>query len=76
VAAIELLARTEGILLDPVYSGKAFAGLVARVREGAFRDGQNIVFWHTGGSAALCAYRRDFAPPPPLSAGVKQGAAI
>ena len=62
VAAIELLAREEGILLDPVYSGKGFAGLLARVREGAFRDDETVVFLHTGGAAALFAYRRDFAP--------------
>ncbi|MFN3724354.1 MAG: D-cysteine desulfhydrase [Paracoccaceae bacterium] len=54
--AILLLAQTEGILLDPVYSGKGFAGLVAMVREGAFRKDERVVFLHTGGSAALFAY--------------------
>ncbi len=54
--AITLAARTEGILLDPVYSGKAFAGLVGLVRSGFFHAGQNIVFLHTGGAAALFAY--------------------
>ncbi|MBY4677098.1 D-cysteine desulfhydrase [Marinobacterium arenosum] len=61
--AIELLARTEGILLDPVYSGKGFAGLVDLVRRGHFRDGENIVFVHTGGSQALFGYRQAFNLP-------------
>lgn len=64
VAAIELLARTEGILLDPVYSGKGFAGLIARIREGAHREDETVVFLHTGGAAALFAYRRDFTAAP------------
>lgn len=68
IAAIELLARAEGILLDPVYSGKGFAGLLSRVRAGAFGDGETVVFLHTGGAAALFAYRRSFAPMP---AGVR-----
>ena len=55
--AIMLLAQTEGIFLDPVYSGKGFAGLLARIREGAFGDDDVVVFLHTGGSAALFAYR-------------------
>ena len=54
--AIMLLARTEGLLFDPVYSGKALAGLIDLVRKGEFGDAQNIVFLHTGGSAALFAY--------------------
>ena len=55
--AIMLAARMEGILLDPVYSGKGFAGLVAMVRDGFFKTGDNVVFLHTGGSAALFAYQ-------------------
>ena len=55
-SAILLLAQTEGILLDPVYSGKGFAGLVEMVRAGAFRKDERVVFLHTGGSAALFAY--------------------
>ncbi len=47
-AAADLLARTEGILVDPIYTAKALAGLVADVRSGAL-DGQRIVFWHAGG---------------------------
>jgi 1-aminocyclopropane-1-carboxylate deaminase/D-cysteine desulfhydrase-like pyridoxal-dependent ACC family enzyme len=46
--AAELLARTEGILTDPIYTAKALAGLIASVRSGAW-DGQRIVFWHAGG---------------------------
>ncbi|MGI9298254.1 MAG: D-cysteine desulfhydrase [Gammaproteobacteria bacterium] len=60
-AAVRLLARTEGILLDPVYSGKGFAGLLARIREGAFGDDDSVVFLHTGGAAALFAYRSVFS---------------
>jgi D-cysteine desulfhydrase/L-cysteate sulfo-lyase len=44
-----LLARSEGILLDPVYTSKAMAGLIARIRAGAFNKEQTILFWHTGG---------------------------
>lgn len=58
--AITLLAQTEGILLDPVYSGKGFAAFIADIREGAF-EGENVIFLHTGGSAALFAYRRHFS---------------
>ena len=54
--AVMMLARTEGLLFDPVYSGKALAGLIDLVRNGEFADAQNIVFLHTGGSAALFAY--------------------
>jgi 1-aminocyclopropane-1-carboxylate deaminase/D-cysteine desulfhydrase-like pyridoxal-dependent ACC family enzyme len=46
--AADLLARTEGILVDPIYTAKALASLVSRVRGGAW-DGQRIVFWHAGG---------------------------
>ena len=57
VRAIELLARTEGLLLDPVYTGKAMAGLLTLVRENYFSaDVRNVLFWHTGGSVALHAY--------------------
>ena len=57
VQAIELLATTEGLLLDPVYSSKAMAGLCALVREHHLTPGINsVLFWHTGGTAALHAY--------------------
>ena len=52
---IENLARSEGILLDPVYTGKAFSGMMKLLREGYFGDEDNLVFVHTGGAAALFA---------------------
>jgi L-cysteate sulfo-lyase len=61
VEAMLLLARLEGILLDPVYSGKGFAGLLSMVRSGAFKKGERVVFLHTGGSAALFAYGHLFS---------------
>lgn len=61
IEAIELTARSEGILLDPVYSGKGMAGLIGMVRDGRFGRDENIVFLHTGGSAALFAYQSLFA---------------
>lgn len=54
--AVLLLARTEGLLFDPVYSGKALAGMIDYVRQGRFGKGQRIVFLHTGGAAGLFAY--------------------
>lgn len=54
--AILMLARTEGLLFDPVYSGKALAGMIDHIRTGRFVKGQAIVFLHTGGSAGLFAY--------------------
>lgn len=53
--AVLMLARTEGLLFDPVYSGKGLAGMIDLIRDGTLSDG-NIVFLHTGGSAALFAY--------------------
>ncbi|MCZ6733587.1 MAG: D-cysteine desulfhydrase [Gammaproteobacteria bacterium] len=54
--AIRLLARLEGILLDPVYSGKGMAGLIGEVSKGRFSRTGNVVFIHTGGEAALFGY--------------------
>ena len=54
--AIGLTARTEGILLDPVYTGRAMAALVDMIRRGCFSEDDRILFWHTGGTAALFAY--------------------
>jgi L-cysteate sulfo-lyase len=54
--AVMMLARFEGLLFDPVYSGKALAGMIDLIRSGKFDDARNIVFLHTGGSAALFAY--------------------
>jgi len=53
--AIRLLARTEGLLVDPVYTGKALAGLLDYVKKGKIPQGSNVVFWHTGGATALFA---------------------
>jgi L-cysteate sulfo-lyase len=55
--ALKMLARTEGLLFDPVYSGKGLDGLIDLVRKGYFDGMENVVFLHTGGSAALPAYR-------------------
>ena len=55
VEAIKLVARTEGLLLDPVYTGKAMAGLVDLVRKGAFGRNENLLFVHTGGTPGLFA---------------------
>ncbi|MEL7214927.1 MAG: D-cysteine desulfhydrase [Pseudomonadota bacterium] len=59
-AAIEMFARFEGILLDPVYSGKGGAGLIDLVRSGAFEGDENIVFLHTGGAVGLFGYAHRF----------------
>jgi len=59
VEAVRMLARTEGILLDPVYTGKAMAGLIDLSRKGFFRKNEKILFVHTGGSPALYAYIAD-----------------
>lgn len=54
--AMRLVARTEGTLLDPVYTGKAMAGLIDLVRRGQFAADQTVIFWHTGGQPAIFAY--------------------
>ena len=56
IEAINILARTEGILLDPVYSGKGMAGLIDLIRKGHFNASENVVFLHTGGSVGLFGY--------------------
>ncbi len=57
VKAIKLVAKTEGIFLDPVYTGKAMVGLIDLCRKGYFSDDETVVFLHTGGNAALFPYR-------------------
>jgi 1-aminocyclopropane-1-carboxylate deaminase/D-cysteine desulfhydrase-like pyridoxal-dependent ACC family enzyme len=57
--ALQLLARTEGILLDPVYTGKAVAGLIDYLRTGCIPPGRNVVYIHTGGTPALFAYANE-----------------
>jgi D-cysteine desulfhydrase len=58
VEAVQMLARTEAILLDPVYTGKVMAGLIGLAREGAFRPGERVLFLHTGGMTSLFPYQR------------------
>jgi L-cysteate sulfo-lyase len=55
--AMTMLARHEGIFLDPVYSGKGMAGLIDLIRKGAFRKDENVVFLHTGGQVGIFGYR-------------------
>jgi len=55
--AIQLAAQQEGLLLDPVYSAKGMAGLIGMVRQGFFKDTDNVIFLHTGGASALFAYQ-------------------
>jgi L-cysteate sulfo-lyase len=61
IEAIRMFAELEGILLDPVYSGKGAAGLIDYCRKGRFGKGERIVFLHTGGAAALFGYPGAFA---------------
>jgi L-cysteate sulfo-lyase len=63
IEAVKMLANLEGILLDPVYSGKGFAGLIDLIRKGHFKKGENVVFLHTGGSVSLFAYPKIFNLP-------------
>jgi 1-aminocyclopropane-1-carboxylate deaminase/D-cysteine desulfhydrase-like pyridoxal-dependent ACC family enzyme len=57
LAAIKLAARTEGLLLDPVYTGKAMAGLIDHARTGQLGQNDTVVFIHTGGLPALFAFK-------------------
>ena len=59
--AVQLLARTEGILLDPVYTGKAVSGVIDRIRTGGIPAGSTVVYVHTGGTPALFAYASELA---------------
>ena len=63
VEAVKMMASYEGILLDPVYAGKGFAGLIDLIRKGHFKKDENIVFLHTGGSVSLFAYPNIFDLP-------------
>ncbi len=65
LAAIDLFARLEGILLDPVYSGKCAAGLIDLCRKGFYEKTDRAVFLHTGGSTALFAYLSSFGTSAP-----------
>jgi D-cysteine desulfhydrase family pyridoxal phosphate-dependent enzyme len=57
--AIRLMARCEGIVLDPVYAGRAFGALVDLIRKRAFKPEETVLFWHTGGTPALFAYAKE-----------------
>ena len=60
--AVKLFAKSEGVLLDPVYTGRAAGGMIDLIRRGLFKKGQTVLFWHTGGSPALFAdkYQNQF----------------
>jgi D-cysteine desulfhydrase len=60
LSVIGVLAKAEGIILDPVYSAKAFAGMLNDIRRGVFSSGSNLLFIHTGGMPGLFAYRSEF----------------
>jgi L-cysteate sulfo-lyase len=54
--AMRTLARSEGVLLDPVYTGRAFGGLLDLIQQGIFRPDERVLFWHTGGIAGVFGY--------------------
>jgi 1-aminocyclopropane-1-carboxylate deaminase/D-cysteine desulfhydrase-like pyridoxal-dependent ACC family enzyme len=60
VEAIHVLACSEGIVLDPVYTGKAMAGMIDHIRRGEIDPGETVLFLHTGGTPALFAHVDDF----------------
>jgi D-cysteine desulfhydrase len=62
VAAVRLFARTDGVLLDPVYTGKAAAGLIGLVERGEFAKSDKVLFVHTGGAPVLYAYQQVLQP--------------
>ena len=57
--AIKFFASTEGILLDPVYTGRAAGGMLAKIRSGELESDERVLFWHTGGTPALFAYAEE-----------------
>jgi len=67
VEAVQMLARTEGIPLDPVYTGKIMAGLIGLARKGEFKPGENVLFLHTGGLPSLHAYERQVLGDVPVA---------
>lgn len=67
VEAVQLLARTEGIPLDPVYTGKIMAGLIGLARQGYFRPGEQVLFLHTGGLPSLHAYEAEVLGSVPVA---------
>jgi D-cysteine desulfhydrase len=63
VEAVQMLARSESILLDPVYTGKVMAGLIGLARAGEWRSGERVLFMHTGGLPSLFAYQSVLLEP-------------
>jgi len=61
--AIALVGRTEGLVVDPVYTGRAMAGLIGLAKAGRWRGEDSVLFWHTGGTGALFAYADQFREP-------------
>jgi L-cysteate sulfo-lyase len=57
IEAIRLAGKSEALVLDPVYSGKGLAGLIAMIRQGRWRNDEDAIFLHTGGAPALFAYQ-------------------
>jgi D-cysteine desulfhydrase len=57
--AIRLLAQTEGLLVGPVYTGRAFGAVIDLIERGEFSAGQTVLFWHTGDDVALHAYAKE-----------------
>jgi D-cysteine desulfhydrase len=53
--AVHLFAKHEGLLLDPVYTGRAASGMIDLIRRGFFKKSETVLFWHTGGQPALFA---------------------
>ncbi len=62
LSAIRLAAQKEGIILDPIYTGRAMAGLIGLIEQGHFEKSDNVVFMHTGGTPALFPYKEYFQP--------------
>lgn len=62
--AIRLVAEVEGILLDPVYTGRAMAGLIDLIQKGVLGRGETVIFWHTGGTPALFGYNQGLMEAP------------
>ena len=61
VEATNMLARNEGVLLDPVYSGKGMAGLIGQIQSGKISKDGDVIFLHTGGAVSLFAYEDQFS---------------
>ena len=61
IEAVQMLARLEGIPLDPTYTGKIMAGLIGLVRQGYYKKGEKVMFLHTGGLPGLLAQAAEFA---------------